>query len=156
MKTKAIKKVSSPKATKFAKTAKILRQVAAHILEEPKRLNMSDWGHTYAKAGGRIPPCRTVGCIAGWSIFLNQPEEWKAMLATDSDLCDSANGLLANPAVTARKILGITESQERRLFYADAWPDKYWDAFTLAKSKKVEAQIASDRIKHFIATKGKE
>lgn len=66
-----------------------LRQVKAHILEEPNRLIMADWykrvedgiaNDTLSGAGGysepRVvvvrPPCGTAACIAGWVCLLDR------------------------------------------------------------------------------------
>lgn len=155
-----------------AKTIRLLNEVADHILEEPKRLEMGTWGETftedskYSDDGDPIPSCRTQGCVAGWTIFLNRPRLWKQMLkgATDNgyscDLNDSTDGSIPGQAI---KILGITEEQGASLFYlkdwmvvgdGGGWPQKFTDAYNKAKSKKQKAKVTAARIRHFIKMGG--
>lgn len=53
---------------------KLLRKIRDHILEEPKRVDMSFWLKKYTKkqreASDIIPACGTIGCIAGWAKVL--------------------------------------------------------------------------------------
>lgn len=160
------------------KAVEILRRVAAHIVEEPKRFNMHHWGIGYSKEAAdvkslSVPACRTTGCVAGWVIFLKKPMLWKQLLryAQAEDIESSGNyelDSISDPPTLAQEILGITELQARNLFYLEGisgsygsdqsvgWPLKYFTAFSNAKSQKQEAKVAAARILHFVDTDGAE
>jgi hypothetical protein len=58
----------------------LLRRVQAHIREEPRRLNMETWLDKFESqaeydeelTNSGLPPCGTVGCIAGWAVSLSE------------------------------------------------------------------------------------
>lgn len=82
-----------------AKTAYgLLSDIAAYILEEPKRVYMGDWVITNMdeirdEFGVEGPECGTVGCIAGNALLLSgRPMQWVESNATD--LLGGADGNL--------------------------------------------------------------
>lgn len=53
---------------------KLLREVAEHILEEPKRFQMETFisrDMDFFRRRHIAPACGTVGCIAGWTCILS-------------------------------------------------------------------------------------
>ena len=129
---------------------RLLRRIQKHILEEPKRFFMG-WFIARGKPGtrrftdmgtawlvptdlpGRVPPCGTAACIAGWAnLFTGHRPEAHRM---------------------AQKELGITQAQGTSLFNAHYWPDPFEQKYRAAKTPLQRAKIAAARIEHLI-TKG--
>jgi hypothetical protein len=129
---------------------KLLRKVKEHILAEPKRLLMDDW---IAFASGRkrktfindvckrehFAKCGTAACIAGW-------------------VCLLADGKQPDQSVSSRAIdlLEIGDYQGSYLFFTNLWPNGLGAAYYAAESASKRAEIAAQRIEHFIKTKGAE
>lgn len=109
----------------------LLRRVKLHILEEPRRLDMTLWKSI--RWGEDPPPCGTTACIGGWALILSQ---YQGKGPVDRD---------------AAKALHLTKKQAVRLFYVSFWPPEFKDAYLRAKPKK-RAAIAAARIDHFIKT----
>ena len=141
---------------------KLLRRVAKHISEEPKRLAMGLWiqrkDDSYSGDGlvyehyhqdgqfsnratkHRFAQCGTAGCIAGWAVLL------KHGVTKAGKICDVP--------VEAAKILDIEDCG--RLFYVDDWPEEFSLPYLSAHTPAKRARIAVARIEHFIKTKGAE
>jgi len=156
------------------KAIRILRKVQAHILEEPHRLTMQAWGMVHSEAGGttgyeikddKVPACRTTGCVAGWTIFLNNLKLWKDFLKNAKDAGENIN--LKNetePMDVAAEILGLSEEEALRLFVFssrsvgtnEGWPEKFSGRYQRAKTAKTRAKVTAERIEHFIHTNGAE
>jgi len=115
----------------------LLLKVKAHILEEPKRLNMSTWVRT-DEVGPDAPSCGTIACIAGWVCLL---------IDADFDRRRSYR-------VNAIRLLGITEEQADRLFYIEAWPSEFYLDYSNTFSFAKMAKVTAERIDYFINTKG--
>jgi hypothetical protein len=121
---------------------RLLRRVAKHILEEPKRLDMEKIAENVE--GRDSPPCGTVGCIAGWACMLTGSSVKRA---------DWGKG---------RRLIGLDGDQAYRLFdyplglVTDGWPEKFSKPYVAAKTARQRARIAVARIEHFIKTKGTE
>ncbi len=147
------------------RTIKLLRKVARHILEEPKRFEMDRWG----MADHRVP-CNTTACFAGWAIILGDANPKRFFKAAASDAQDDRGRFMAllegrvGASARAEKVLGITNEQARRLFHVDSlfhgdgrgWPEPYRGDFDHATSREHAAEIAVARIEHFIKTGGAE
>jgi hypothetical protein len=150
------------------KTIRLLRKVAAHILEEPRRLKMGDWIETFNPEfkEDNIPPCGTQGCIAGWAAVLTD----KNIKANDKGILQIPEDYYDDVENNAAEALGLTIDQANRLFYFkewevnyddDAyayvgWPTKFSKAYEKAKTAKTKAKITVQRIEHFITTNGAE
>lgn len=127
-----------------------LNKIKAHIIEEPRRIWMSEYykmnvatsisicqGYENgsllrsSKCGSissdLVPPCNTVGCIAGWSSLLKL-------------------GLIDL----------LTEDEKNILYYVHNWPSTFCDQYLNAKTPLERATVTCARIDHFIATDGKE
>lgn len=124
---------------------KLLRKVAKHILAEPKRFDMSNFGYGMSPEEGG-PACGTVCCIAGWASVLS--------LKKPLDAPWMVNKVVGE--LQGCKALRLSPGQGERLFFVSDWPqefkEKNWQAITLQQ----KAEIAAARIEHFIKTKGKE
>lgn len=85
-----------------------IREVMAFIKTHPERFEMGTWLATgYA--------CGTVGCIAGWTYVLNEPDlsmdhALSSDLIVDEQMIDAIED-------RAREHLGLTEDQAWLIFY---------------------------------------
>lgn len=128
----------------------LLRKIQKHIIQEPRRLDMNVIRHFVDPKGKENPPCGTVGCIAGWA----------NVLSGNYEKFDYYIGLSE-----AASTLGLDLGQRERLFTEpilyndrdiDGWPEKYAVRYLKAKTANERARATSDRIEHFIKTKGKQ
>lgn len=122
---------------------RLLRRIQRYILEEPKRIDM-EFFLTREIEGycPTYPPCGTVGCIACWACILTLGGDFSDNFNTDD--------------IAAEKI-GLSAVQRDNLFFDPRWPQEF--QFRLAETKPQTAEYArvvSDRIEHFIKTKGRE
>lgn len=152
----------------------LLRRLAETVRLDPESFDMGEWVRSTrgreAVAKAAEHPCFTEACIAGWTVFLDR-----------GSLMDIGPWQIATEA---QRLLGITENQAARLFYAghytpqEEWSDEYWtqededDYAEMHWPRKFSteyrwrpksredhihnAQVASDRINHFINTLGAE
>lgn len=94
------------------------------------------------------PACGTAACIAGWACLLGGDEE----LATN--IRDFRSGW-RTVEFRARDLLGLDESQARRLFYQGLWPTQFAvPAQRMSVGSAEYAQIACKRIDWMIKTGG--
>lgn len=123
---------------------KLLRRVAKHIAEEPKRLNMGMIAKTVDQENKNSPKCGTVGCIAGWACLLS--------------------GMDVNQASWSRaeELLDLDGDESFRLFdfpsgsSGDGWPHDLSKRYRKCTTRRGKANTAVARIERFIATKGEE
>lgn len=123
-----------------------LLEIAEKIEEYPEHFDMNTWH------GGMLGPllsiahptaCGTTHCIAGWAEVL-YPEvrnKWKSTL------------------MRAMCALDLDSEQKERLFYTESWPDQLRGPRRYRLNFAFYQPTASDaaaRIRHFIATNGKE
>lgn len=127
-----------------------LQQIKAHILEEPRRLNMSGWIWTNQEGTDWAPPCGTMGCLAGWAMLLFDPHTARQYVQGDTDVMPEDRGA---------ELLELEYEQAKRLFYQTHWPgdlsERYEDA-AVARNYPARAQATADRIDRFIATNGED
>lgn len=125
----------------------LLRKVQAHILEEPKRLDMGAWGVHVNEGDGEweAPTCGTVACIAGWTVALSQG-------LSGYELED-----LSDVSTLASELLGLNGADACALFYAEDWPKRFRDQLNRRNPQtKAYALVVSHRIDHFLSTDGRE
>ena len=173
-------------------TIKKLNHVLAYIKKEPRRLDMKSWGyqvstkdtlHQNALRGhiewakqskDPLPPCGTVGCFAGNTLWLLAPKEELANY-TDKELINGQlEKILRLPGVTEERavaLLGLTQEQGEFLFYPftpadyqsfqNYWPPYYRQLYAAAAEQKTPATRAKARVaalellvKDFIACDG--
>ncbi len=110
---KKTKEPTRPTLPKFNR--KLYDKVIDHILEEPKRLDMSVYAVSpedlEIRDEKRVPECGTVACFGGWAVALKH--KWKAKKLADN------YGELAD---LSREALGITFEESKVLFHVDCWP----------------------------------
>jgi len=135
----------------------LLLRVKAHILEEPRRLNMSNWIQDarvgslvhdayesnrvgqfakHALTENEAPPCGTVACLAGWACVLSgHPAE-------SGDWLSERGGLF----------LDLTEDQKSELFWPESWGghSAYLEYKTCGNAEQ-RAQVVARVIDAFIA-----
>jgi hypothetical protein len=111
-------------------TIDLLRQVQAKIKAEPENFDMTDWH------------CGTAHCIGGW---------FCALAGSEHSLWELNNH--------------FTTAEENRLCYVNYWPEQFSTAYLALCSdawhpkpdkRKEAAEIAAQRIEHFILTEGRE
>lgn len=142
--------MTTPKPKLKSKTVSLLRKIQKHILAEPRRLDMSGWGYYDKNPDASMPPCGTVGCIAGWALVLTG--------AHDPVLSDFP----LDTYTLAEEVLALEDGQAERLFllrehtFGPRWPVKYECQYHRAKSPQGRARAAVRRIDHFIKTGGAE
>jgi hypothetical protein len=126
----------------------LFRKVVAHVEEDLRRLNMSEWGTHYSEkallddfSGDKEamrkewPACNTKACFAGWAVVLNKPvRQRKAFLARYS--------FWSKAAKDGQKALGLTEEEAEELFYLGNGYDSESD---LKLIKERLNQIFADR-----------
>lgn len=135
---------------------KLLKQIAEVIIEKPRQFNMHYW-HRNEKVRAKnidfgvdkdyealcdLPAekqisCDTTHCIAGWAQALSPNRKCKSPAEKD-----------------ARRLLEITPSMAKRLFFCNLWPDQFRGK--RGDLWKPTRQQAVGRINHFIATEGRE
>ncbi len=96
---------------------KLLRRIAEHIEFEPKCFHMHDYANVALKSAPNV--CRTVGCIAGWAVFLHdfRSDKKRFELATAYvDGRDSEGGCVVNFPLRAQELLGLTDDEAEKMF----------------------------------------
>ena len=120
----------------------LLERVKAHILEEPRRLDMDIFVRSAATEEicptAYWPECGTTGCIAGWTVMLVKGREETIQL-------DLTGGRVGR---AAQKLLGISDVERAELFYL--WPEEYGVAKRNGDHAEA-ARIIAARIDQFIA-----
>lgn len=134
------------------KAKRILSRVKALIFEEPKRLDMDQWGF---RSSDSAPACGTVACIAGWADLVAAPAlETGLKRAWSPDGKKRLRGevfLPRNVPGKASKLLGLREELTSRMFYVGYWPFQFWTRHASAKTPRQRAKVTCERIDHFIA-----
>lgn len=135
---------------------KLLLKVKRHILAEPKRIDMdipvstSEWRHL-------MPPCGTVGCIAGWTVILANRKGREAPTKT-WERFESKEIISDYTWQTVRRhairLLRLTDRQATVLFHVPQWPQEFLDAYEKAKRPSTRAKVTAGMIYHFIKTRG--
>lgn len=129
---------------------KLLLRVKNRILKEPAQFIMADGISTRAGDGDlprKIPNCGTACCIAGWAVTLAAKKLPKNI---------KSKSWFGYVEKRAQNILELNAYQRAGLFYLTHWPLHYRTAWKAASTLEGRAQIAADRIDHFIATDGAE
>lgn len=128
----------------------LLLQVKEQILKEPLQFRMENWFSDVSPFF--IPNCGTTACIGGWAVAI-----LKQITPREAALENGVTDFSRNAA--ARYALLLTEAQAERLFYRTSWPDRFRDDYLWARHNQdmtKAAQVAAERIDHFIATNGNE
>ncbi len=121
---------------------KLYDKVVAHILEEPKRMDMDRWVQNpfYVKEN-RMPACGTVACFGGWSVALSK--RWKYA---------KLNEHYWSIGPMARAALGITWEESDVLFITSRWPQEYREGLNaLTPGTKPYAKLVAKFAKKFKA-----
>ena len=156
------------------KTINGLRKIEKAILEEPKRLDMHQWGEKELVKGGLVksgdvdkadaPPCGTVACMAGWAVTLLMPKkEFNKFMKPAIDMAKSRGfQVFYFPWDTedrAAALLNLNGEQADALFLPDFWPPDYKSTYRLAKGTpkqraKIRAKVTASYIEAFIKADG--
>jgi hypothetical protein len=139
----------------------LLLKVKEEILAEPRKLHMDTWlwdARDFLEVDGegvpeeRMPPCKTVGCIAGWAVAVSDPRP-------PSEVAEDARFSFGfDAAKRAQSLLGL---KSRKLFHHDeeaaAGSGGYWPEEFTARLKKEApgtpgyARVVADVIDDLIA-----
>jgi hypothetical protein len=135
---------------------RLLNKVIAHILEEPRRLEMNQVlcpARDLIREQENRPPCGTVGCIAGWTYVLSRKKP-------------RLNIYPGTVWRIAQKELGLSTLEAERLFaeprhagngyYEAFWPIKLARRYLAAKTQRKRAEITVERIRLFAETNKQE
>lgn len=155
--------MKNPEDPKLNINVRLLRKIQKRILADASSFNMMSWVE-WAHGGPTEPPtddhpCFTEACMAGWAVFLDRGTLKRLKRESLPE--------------RARKALGLTVPQASRLFlpfsssYFYKWPkaDAGWPIefqsklvrYPFGRAERVaNAELAAERIDHFIATKGAE
>jgi len=125
----------------------LLHDVKECILADPSQFHMANW-----QIPSEHSSCGTTGCIAGWAVWLDKPEErdYKKNISLIPP-CD------IEP--TAQQSLGITKRQGNALFFVYEWPEefryeyidiKHDGKLTVKQKQKRMAKVTARRIQFFI------
>lgn len=117
----------------------LLEKIAEVIEAQPELFDMGYWH------------CETTHCIGGWAQRLSGRAE-------NIDTQDMAD-LLGIELTSDDDCLVYDECEAGRLFLSDNWPTQFRDAYEIANNsdnQAMKAKVAADRIRHFIATSGRE
>ena len=131
---------------------KRLRQVIRVITLEPRKLYMNRWLNDLDKSepianlrrdgfvGGfrkrtELPPCGTVGCIAGWLVSLEHGDRAKEFVTQEE----------------AGRLLGLKHDDVRVLFLPTLWPERFHNLLNRERDGTPEyASVVSKRIRYYI------
>lgn len=135
-----------------ALTIRRLRRVKEAILKEPD---------LYDQQAGNPPAhtCGTRGCILGWAAFFYGPKR-KVILNADerrhrkSDFWPDLRVL--RTYARGCRYLRLTWEPAFRLWSSEDWPSVFRSRLDRASTGEEEAQVAAERIEHFIKTGGAE
>lgn len=153
----------------------LLRKIQAHILANPKELNMNlvaqnIEGAKVAKKFKPGAPCGTACCINGFA----QMFSGRIKPGLGKDAYNMYTLIYDTDYAVGMSILGLTSAQANRLFeppsetcvdeeYAEydpiGWPIEYAKAYVKAEDAgdyEKAAKVTYDRIEHFIHTQGEE
>lgn len=98
--------------------------------------------------------CGTTACIAGWVLLQSG-----YTLDERNHFHNSNNDIVYSESNEAAKILGLSSHQEDLLFYERYWPQKFRVTIVNGIADKIiynDPKVAAARIRHFIATEGRE
>lgn len=121
----------------------LLMEVRQRILDEPRQFDMDVFFESHAD----IPNCGTAACIAGWAIALSEKTTPKEAKNRNFSL---------DYEILAVRALRIDFHQANRLFYVGTWPAEFQSRFRMSVESDERAQVAAERIDHFIKTEGAE
>ena len=131
----------------------LLEKVKAKIREEPRRMDMADWGRVIdprrIEGDDNLPPCGTVGCIAGWAEILSG--------GNVTGMVTGFNRIVPPPPFHPIKERIAWSEAESRLCLTVDWPPDLKRRLEDSDPGTSEyAEIVCERIDRFIATDGKE
>lgn len=138
---------------------KLLRKVQKAILAEPEHFDMDSW----FRGCGVGDTCGTAACISGHALvcaYVAKRKNKSLALAVRHFSKLEERGVDTDDYVDfetmGRDALNLTPDQANRLFFTGEWPIKYMEAYEQAETAACRAKAASQRIDHFIETKGRE
>lgn len=124
----------------------LLRAVAAKWIEFPQTLDMEDWG-------GSVPPddahpCGAVGCFFGTAVLIADPSRFNGLIDRGTNSMWEKAG---------KDVLDLSFGQADILAYVRNWPPDFRNAYYASCPGSLpRAEMARDRLEHFIRTEGRE
>lgn len=125
----------------------LLERIAAHIEANAKTFDMSTF----------YDPCGSTCCIAGEAVRMTSAVMFNRL----RELAEKEGPYSSNAewSDAGRDALQIDEMMATRLFHAFEWPEPFrtqYEDVLMARDSTKGATIGVARIKHFIATEGRE
>lgn len=129
----------------------LLQKVKQAILDEPRKMDMNVWFDRFwadeeekvrvlrllGKEEAQLPPCGTIGCIAGWSVLLGSSMD---------------PGELVHVGSTAARLLDLDFEQAYDLFHTTTWPSDLREKLSDSEPGTIEyAQVVAEAIDRYIA-----
>jgi len=167
----------------------LLNKIVSYAEAEPRRFDMETWytdvssvlrgdrdfddskddNQFVADSEADLPPCGTMGCMAGLACILSGKAEVYSTERIGNMVVNHYEVPTGGWFDAAKAVLGISGEQAERLFYPSAvfveklrsqpqhWPEPFsteYEAHKHDAAKRVE--ILKARVEHFIATDGAE
>ena len=136
----------------------LLEKIIEAIQAQPEKFDMSRWFNRLQDENDNF--CGTTQCIGGWALVLGMSiDPIEDIYYTENDgsrLAESANGEKQWINDIAQKVLDLSFCQADRLFHVMNWNEKFMRDYDDAQTPEEKAAVAVARIRHFIATEGRE
>jgi hypothetical protein len=136
----------------------LLLKVKEEILAEPRKLQMDAWlwpadDFSDVKSPEEMPPCGTIGCIAGWTVAIARAE---AEGIAPLELAEQHRALTLDVSIrtAAKDLLGL---KRERLFFHDDEASECWPGEFVERLEKEApgtpgyARVVADVIDDLIA-----
>ena len=146
----------------------MLRQIQELVRQEPRRIHMKT-----SIARSNLPPCGTVGCIAGFAVMIEQKafdkqNPYKVMFEERKDILVWRDKIVLTEEIMwdqeyshemdwgriqydAERILGISKLSSNYLFVAASWPLDLREKLAAAQPGTSKyAEIVCERIDRYI------
>ena len=128
---------------------KLLKWISNQIEKEPESFEMAGVISTNS--------CGTACCIAGWALVKNFSKRMHSKIDPKRvTRSKEFNSIKFDWELKASVILELDVYQANRLFFTYNWPERFHSNYNNATTKQEIAEIAIERIRHFIATNGAE
>lgn len=131
----------------------LLRKIQAHITEEPRRFFMdwfevhgnstAGWFFKWRDLASTVPSCGTAACIAGWANGLTgaRQGDWDDLERAMNKLGIEEDWRKGSKNTTFNYVIDF-----------NYWPSPYAARYGKARTPKMRAKVACQRIDHLIAT----
>jgi hypothetical protein len=128
----------------------LLTSVKHAILTEPASFYMEDWFSL-----SELAPCGTAACIAGHGFKIQFCEPGATMAEARHQYQDEEGDMSGRVIdYVMADAFDINQAQMSKLCHLRHWPEQFRDRYLFSKTPEERADVAADRINHFIKTGG--